>query len=57
MKMELTVCSETSAYKFQTLENNPEENMQHPEHGGSLKSRKQVWFPIKHFIIQLLHNI
>jgi len=35
-----TVCSETSAYKIQTPGNYPEENIQHTEHGESLKSRK-----------------
>jgi len=39
MKMEQTECSETSAYKIQTPGNYPEENIQHSEHGGSLKSR------------------
>jgi hypothetical protein len=39
MKMEQTECSETSAYKIQTLGNYPEENIQHTEHGESLKSR------------------
>jgi len=39
MKMELTECSETSAYKIQTPGNYPEENIQHTEHGESLKSR------------------
>ena len=34
-----TECSETSAYKIQTPGNNPEENIQHSEHGESLKSR------------------
>jgi hypothetical protein len=34
-----TVCSETSAYKFQTPGNYPEESPQHTEHGESLKSR------------------
>jgi len=38
--MEQTGCSETSAYKIQTPENCPEENIQHTENGGeSLKSR------------------
>jgi len=32
-----TECSETSAYKIQTLGNYPEESMQHSEHGKSLK--------------------
>jgi len=34
-----TECSETSAYKIQTPGNYPEENIQHSEHGKSLKSR------------------
>jgi hypothetical protein len=38
MKMEYTVCSETSAYKFQAPGNYPEECIQHSEHGESLKS-------------------
>jgi len=37
MKMEQTECSETSAYKIQTPGN---ENVQHAEHGESLKSRR-----------------
>jgi len=41
MKMEQTECSETSAHKIQTPGNNPEESIQHLEHGKSLKSRKQ----------------
>jgi len=40
MKMEQTECSETSAHKIQTPGNYPEENIQHTEHGESLKSRK-----------------
>ena len=39
MKMEETVCSETSAYKIQTPGNYPEESIQHSEQGESLKSR------------------
>jgi len=39
MKMEQTECSEMSAYKIQTPGNYPEENIQHSEHGKSLKSR------------------
>jgi len=39
MKMEQTECSETWAYKIQTLRNYLEENIQHTEHGESLKSR------------------
>jgi hypothetical protein len=38
--MEQTECSETSAHKIQTPGNYPEENIQHTEHGESLKSRK-----------------
>jgi hypothetical protein len=37
IKMEQIECSETSAYKIQTPENHPEENIQHTEHGESLK--------------------
>jgi len=45
MKMEQTECSETSAYKIQTPGNYPEENIQHTEHGESLKSRiHEVFF-------------
>ena len=40
MKMEQTGCSETSAYKLQTPGNYPKENIQHTQHGESLKSRK-----------------
>jgi hypothetical protein len=36
---DVTECSETSAYKIQTPGNYPEENIQHTEHGESLKSR------------------
>jgi len=39
MKMEQTECSETSAYKIQTLVNYPEESIQHSECGESLKSK------------------
>jgi hypothetical protein len=44
--MEQIECSETSAYKIQKPGNHPEENIQHTEHGGSLKSKicKFVWF-------------
>jgi hypothetical protein len=41
MKMEQTVCSETSAYKIQTPGNYPEESLQHLQHGESLKSRNE----------------
>jgi hypothetical protein len=42
MKMEQTECSETSAYKIQTPENCPEENIQHSQHDESLKSRSYI---------------
>jgi hypothetical protein len=42
MKMEQIECSETSAYKIQTPGNRPEENIQHTEHGESLKSKKLI---------------
>jgi len=38
MKMEQTECSETLAYKIQTLGNYPEESIHHSGHGKSLKS-------------------
>jgi hypothetical protein len=38
MKMEQTELSETSAYKIQTPENYPEENVQHTEKGKSLEA-------------------
>jgi hypothetical protein len=39
MKMEQTVCSETSTYKIQTPGNYPEKNIHHLQHGESLKSK------------------
>ena len=36
-----TECSETSAYEIQAPGNYPKENIQHTEHGESLKSRLQ----------------
>jgi hypothetical protein len=39
MKMEQTQCSETSAIKHHTQENNPKGYTRHTEHGESLKSR------------------
>jgi hypothetical protein len=39
LPMKMEQCSETSAYKILTLENYPEESIQHSEHGESLKSR------------------
>jgi hypothetical protein len=41
MKMEQTECSETPAYKIQTPGKYPEENIQHSEHGESLKPRNE----------------
>jgi hypothetical protein len=49
MKMEQTECSEMSAYKIQTPGNYPEENIQHTEHGKSLKSKLQVAHLVKEF--------
>jgi hypothetical protein len=45
MKMEQIECSEMSAYKIQTPGNHPEENIQHTEHGESLKSKIWTTFP------------
>ena len=42
-----TECSETSAYKIQTPGNYPEENIQHTEHGESLKSRIKSLLSLK----------
>jgi hypothetical protein len=53
MKVEQTECSETSAYKIQTPENYPEENMQHTEHGESLKSRNEFNFHLPYRIFPL----
>jgi len=44
--MEQTECSETSAYKIQTLKNYAEESIQHSEHGESLKSRSKSTFSL-----------
>ena len=44
IKMKQTAYSETSAYKIQTPGNYPEENIQHTEHGESLKSRIPALF-------------
>jgi hypothetical protein len=38
MKTEQTEYSETLAFKFQTLGNNPKENIRNSKHGESLKS-------------------
>jgi hypothetical protein len=48
MKMEQIECSETSAYKIQMLGNHPEENIQHTEHGKSLKSKMHQLFSKLH---------
>jgi hypothetical protein len=50
LKMEQTGCSETAAHKIQTPGNYPEENIQHSEHGESLKSRKINTFQINALI-------
>ena len=42
MKMEQTDCSETSAYKIQTLGDYTEESIQHSEHDESLISRINI---------------
>jgi hypothetical protein len=42
--MKMKQCSETSAYKIQTPGNHPEENIQHTEHGESLKSKKVLLY-------------
>jgi hypothetical protein len=39
--MEQTGCSETSVFKLQTPENNPEERVRHSKYGESLKSRSK----------------
>jgi hypothetical protein len=39
MKMGPIQCSGTSAYKIQTLENYPQDNVLHPQHGESLKTK------------------
>ena len=43
MKMEQTVCSETSAHKIQMPENYPEEGTQQSEHGTSLTSSAKLY--------------
>jgi hypothetical protein len=59
--MEQIECSETSAYKIQTPGNHPEENIQHTEHGESLKSkifvssiRANVWLVFRHFTARII---
>jgi len=47
--MEQTECSEMSAHKIQTPRNYPKENIQHAEHGESLKSRTVFIFCHRHF--------
>jgi hypothetical protein len=55
--MEQTECSETSAHKIQTPGNYPEENIQHTEHGESLKSRIIQTCSKGSLIIRRLHFI
>ena len=47
--------SETSAYKIQTPGNNPEESIQHLEHGESLKSR--ILCNIEYYIKQVNKSV
>jgi len=58
MKMEQTECSETSAYKIQTSGNYPKENIQHTEHGESLKSRTRnmFWDFFRTFVWNISHS-
>ena len=44
VKLKLTECSETSAYKFHTPKNHPKERIQHSEHVESVKSRTMKLF-------------
>jgi hypothetical protein len=66
MKMEQIECSETSAYKIQTPGTHPEENIQHTEHGESLKSKSvfllcrlpAVWYSsVFLFTLQLCSDV
>jgi len=43
-KVEQTECSETSAHKIQTMQNHPNERIQHSEQGESVKSRTKNRF-------------
>jgi hypothetical protein len=45
MKMEMIQCCKTSAYKIQTPENYPKDNILHPQHGESLKTT-QLFLPL-----------
>jgi hypothetical protein len=56
MKMEQIECSETSAYKIQTPGNHPEENIQHTEHGESLKSKKLYAVCVTFLILLEIHK-
>jgi hypothetical protein len=51
MKMELTECSETSAHTIQKPGDSPKEIIQNSEHGGSLKSRRNLTFVFKTTLI------
>jgi hypothetical protein len=58
MKMEQTVCSETSAYKIQTPGNYLEENIQHTGHGKSMKSRiVSALLTRHHHTLFLINNV
>ena len=60
--MEQTECSETSAYKIQMPGNYPEENIQHTEHGESLKSRihgscSHTLFEFHNFYVHISYSV
>jgi hypothetical protein len=57
MKMEQTECFETSAYNIQTPLNYPEENLQHTEHGESLKSRFGLFYALKYSLLEKISVI
>ena len=54
-KMEQTECSETSAYKIQTLENYPEESTQHV-FNSSGRSESLIPWSLLYKILQVLFN-
>ena len=56
MKMEQAECSEASGYEIQTPDNYPEENIEHIEHGESLKSRIQNLTAIESSFLCCIHQ-
>jgi hypothetical protein len=52
VQMEQTDCSKTSAHKLKTPVNQPEESIQHSEHGDSLQSRTYNHFMHKCFAVK-----